>query len=236
MKNEKQKLYGQLLIDFVNAKTYDDVPIKYIENLTKAFDLYNFNFNIQATKHFLSIFNRANDPLDDNDLIILKKITENSPDGVSTKKEAVERIQAILKRVVEDIICDKIDHSRNDQDFYKILAYYNAFLSKTLSCFDGKFDETPVFSEMFLLSLAGDHYDGPNNFALEYYVSPLFFSLMEFLKNPENKNHLKKCPYCGLFFIGKDMKKKICYSKECFRRYKRLQKQKQREVNPVKYL
>ena len=54
-------------------------------------------------------------------------------------------------------------------------------------------------------------------------------SLMSFLKTSINIKRLKRCPHCKSFFIAKDTKRKICYSEECFRESKRLQKQKQRE-------
>lgn len=60
-------------------------------------------------------------------------------------------------------------------------------------------------------------------------------SLMYFLKLSDNRKKLKRCPYCKKFFIAKDAKRKICYSINCGRESKRLQKQKQRRDNPVKY-
>jgi hypothetical protein len=61
-------------------------------------------------------------------------------------------------------------------------------------------------------------------------------SLFVFLRVSNNRKRLKRCPYCKIFFIAKDMKRKICYSNECFTEYKRLEKQKQRKNDPVKYI
>lgn len=61
-------------------------------------------------------------------------------------------------------------------------------------------------------------------------------SLMNFLKASINIKRLKQCPHCKRFFIANDTKRIICYSEKCFREYKRLQKQKQREDDPVKYI
>lgn len=41
--SNKQRLYGQLILDFANAKTTDEAGLKYFENLQKVFDLpYSF--------------------------------------------------------------------------------------------------------------------------------------------------------------------------------------------------
>lgn len=61
-------------------------------------------------------------------------------------------------------------------------------------------------------------------------------SLVHFLKVRNSLKRMKQCPYCKRFFIAKDTKREICYSKECDKEYKKLQKQKQRREDPVKYL
>jgi hypothetical protein len=61
-------------------------------------------------------------------------------------------------------------------------------------------------------------------------------SLVYFLKVRDSIKRLKQCPYCKIFFIAKDTKKDFCYSNECFKEYKKLQKQNQREVDPEKYI
>jgi len=65
---------------------------------------------------------------------------------------------------------------------------------------------------------------------------PVVASLINFLCDSKKLQRLRRCPICKQFFIAKDTKRKICYSKECFTEYKRLQKQKQREVDPVRYM
>jgi hypothetical protein len=61
------------------------------------------------------------------------------------------------------------------------------------------------------------------------------FSLTEFLLNNDRRK-IKNCPYCKKFFIAKDVKRVRCYSRECEKEYRRLQKQRQREENPLKYI
>ena len=62
-------------------------------------------------------------------------------------------------------------------------------------------------------------------------------SLISFLSIKGNPRRIKQCPYCKLFFIAKDAKRKICYeNSECIREDRRLRKQKQRIENPEKYM
>ena len=52
----------------------------------------------------------------------------------------------------------------------------------------------------------------------------------------EFTKRLRKCPYCRLYFLAKDLKRKKCYSSECKKLYERTQKRKQREDNSMKYV
>jgi len=61
------------------------------------------------------------------------------------------------------------------------------------------------------------------------------YSLSNFLINTDRRK-LKQCPFCHIFFIAKDTKRKVCYSNACEKIYRRLQKQEQRRRDPVKYL
>ena len=61
--------------------------------------------------------------------------------------------------------------------------------------------------------------------------------MVEFFRGRHNRKYIKECPYCGNFFIAKDIKRKTrCYSKECDKEYQRYKKRKQRENDPVKYV
>ena len=60
------------------------------------------------------------------------------------------------------------------------------------------------------------------------------FNLVDFLSKG-NLKKIKKCSICGLLFTARDAKRKICYEDKCFRDYKRIQKKRQRDINPVKY-
>ena len=61
------------------------------------------------------------------------------------------------------------------------------------------------------------------------------YGLVSFFTD-EDRRRIKKCPICEKFFPVRDMKRKYCYSEKCLKEYRRLQKRKQRKVDPVKYI
>jgi hypothetical protein len=61
-------------------------------------------------------------------------------------------------------------------------------------------------------------------------------SLQSFLMAGRPVKNIKKCPYCGIYFMAKDAKKQYCYSNQCFREHKRKHKRHQREVDPGNYV
>lgn len=61
------------------------------------------------------------------------------------------------------------------------------------------------------------------------------YSLIEFLQKNDRRK-IKRCPFCGTFFIARDIKRKRCYdNKECEKKYQRLKKRKQRKEEPEIY-
>jgi hypothetical protein len=46
---------------------------------------------------------------------------------------------------------------------------------------------------------------------------------------------IRQCPYCKKFFIAKHSSRRRCYSNDCEKRYQRLKKRKQRELEPEIY-
>ncbi len=54
-------------------------------------------------------------------------------------------------------------------------------------------------------------------------------SLISFLSVKGNRRRIKQCPYCKLFFIAKDAKRKICYKPICKNKYHRDDMRKRRE-------
>lgn len=76
-----------------------------------------------------------------------------------------------------------------------------------------------------LLVVEDDRF-GPYKLAFRNYWNTLIgYSLSEFLYEDElNWQRLKLCPYCYEFFIAKSVDRKICYSQNCGKAYKREQK------------
>ncbi len=89
----------------------------------------------------------------------------------------------------------------------------------------------PVFYE-FANGFLGNSYHTFNNFIF----SLASYSLTEFLISNDRRK-LKFCPYCEMFFIAKDTKRKhSCYSNDCIRKWERDKKKEQRDKDPVKYI
>lgn len=73
-----------------------------------------------------------------------------------------------------------------------------------------------------------------------YWKGLIGYSLMEYMvEKKDNIQHLKKCPICSKFFVAKDLKRQICYSKECEkernRERKKLYMRKKRDPNDPNY-
>jgi hypothetical protein len=79
-------------------------------------------------------------------------------------------------------------------------------------------------------------HDDEDDLFSHYIIMPIVgYSLAEFLVHNDRRK-IKQCPYCQNFFIAKDIKRKKCYSDECFKEHERLKKQKQRGKDPAKYV
>ncbi len=61
-------------------------------------------------------------------------------------------------------------------------------------------------------------------------------ALISFLSVKGNRQRIKLCPYCKLFFIAKDAKRITCYENKCVKVDRRVRKQKQRDEHPEKYI
>jgi len=71
---EKQRLYGQVLVDFANAASTDEAGLKYFENIQKAFDLpYSF---IDKAKNNFPTLKDFYSPLTKQEIKYLEQISE----------------------------------------------------------------------------------------------------------------------------------------------------------------
>jgi hypothetical protein len=68
----------------------------------------------------------------------------------------------------------------------------------------------------------------------DFISSLALYSLKEFLI-ANDRRKIKQCPFCKMFFIAKDTKRKICYESICKNKYHQKDMQLRRENDPVKY-
>ena len=69
----------------------------------------------------------------------------------------------------------------------------------------------------------------------EYIVRITSFAFFEFFLETKNFNRIKNCSTCKQFFVARDLKRRICYSEGCRRKYHRNDMRKRRDQDPVKY-
>lgn len=81
---------------------------------------------------------------------------------------------------------------------------------------DGYFiiDMAPIISVRFL-------HDNPQPlYIAEYYYEPIAYCLIEFLREVANQKYLKRCKYCGDFFLAEDPRRQFCYEpRTCKKQY-----------------
>jgi len=155
---------------------------------------------------------------------VIKRVAEElvmykmAIEEVEWQKKVIDRDNEIHARLVKFL--DSIVNNgeiKNEKDSRFILNVCNEHPNMTFTIRNGR-----VFKN------AG-HLMEKTQFAIR--------DLFEFLADPKNIKRIKKCPYCDLFFLAKDIKRKNhCYSTDCERKYQREKKQEQRDSDPVKYV
>lgn len=85
----------------------------------------------------------------------------------------------------------------------------------------GRIEEQTSFvePEMFLNRSSSQYVSATSpHFSCEcMYHKIIAYCLVQFLQNDVYRKRLKRCPYCNLFFIAKNSKRKRCYEKNCSR-------------------
>ena len=95
---------------------------------------------------------------------------------------------------------------------------------------DNEFVNIPaMIEEDELLSSIDNYYSPMNGFSIV-----LSYLFVEYLRN-HGPRRIRKCPYCNKYFLAKHARRERCYSKECEKKYQRLKKRKQRELEPEIY-
>lgn len=137
------------------------------------------------------------------------------------------------------ILLDALEHVVGDQgleesgSIIKCITRANTILmSRTFLLGSKKGGEVKIdMAQMGMRSKTGT----PEAMLIEDIFDFACYSLISFLYLNKRRS-IKKCPICQNFFIAGDTKRKNCYSSSCRKEHRRLYKQHQREVDPVKYM
>ncbi len=155
----------------------------------------------------------------------------------SNRLKCYECDQIILKKILEDVI-GGVDYELIDHFESFMFMMNNCIRTRVETLIGESTDKGNVPSSLgrtyypsFDLTFDNRHEYDPLR---KFIISVNTHSLCEFLLH-NDRGKIKRCPYCGTFFIARDKKKIYCYAKECERTYQRLKKQKQREEEPEYY-
>lgn len=139
--------------------------------------------------------------------------------------------EAFSNGTMDDII-DTLIESRNLYS-KSVVCAEKTWKNGVLNTSTGNFKEITIFDPSQHFSRFRFHGSSPAYLFSTFIFSILGFSFLSFLKELGADN-LKKCPYCGDFFISKDVKrKKRCYKKDCEKAYRRDAKRIYRIINPA---
>jgi hypothetical protein len=165
-----------------------------------------------------------------------KSVSKDDNHGVSLFADqdvvTFEKQRNILIKALEHVISDQgIEKSG---DFTRCIVIANK-LEPTLNfiCTSEDGGETKVVkTAMKITEIEKDK--TPELVLLEDIFNLVCYSLISFLASNDRRK-IKKCPYCEMFFIAKDTKRKKCYEAICKNKYHKKDMQLRREKDPVKY-
>lgn len=204
---EKDRLFGQTVVDFVNSKTPEEACIKHFENIQQLMG-FSSDFSERLKEDLISPS--------------LTRVKGFEKAGIirQNREQEIKNARRSLRDELEMIVCGKplreiyIEPYNADGNFTYQLS--------GLKIEDDLITEVPPISE--------EEYMGDT----EDINRDLIYCLVNFLKSNDRRK-IKKCPYCDKFFIAKDIKRKRCYSDDCRKEYERNKKRKQREDEPGIY-
>ena len=130
--------------------------------------------------------------------------------------EHVKNLVKILNQLIQNVPYDKIAY------FYEVKLQAENFLGRNPFSTINR-NRTKVYSEVII-------FEGPT-----FLYELACYSLLNFLESNKQEK-IKCCPHCKLFFIARDIKRKICYDDSCLRKDRRLRKERQRNNDPLKYM
>lgn len=238
---ERERQYGQLVVDFVNAETTDEAGLNYIENIHEIFN-YSPKFIKKAKKSFPLLHSNVESLIDKVRFyiktripsLIQTKLTEDvkidQSGNLSSSDDAMplvgnatelEHINIMTNQQIFGMLLQwLIDRKHNNTTIIalkSVVRQYNQYSPRQL-ILDKNYEilEKPFFTEKEFLKLrSGDEELG----LADYYDIPLIYCFVEFVKVPENKKRLKSCQECQKFYISKTLRESKFCSDHCRLKY-----------------
>lgn len=216
MTNEEKKrytIYGQLVVEFANANSPIDAFNSLTSNWKKAHDCSG-----------------AIDLVSDFYATVITTVEDERQEAIYVQRQLVSILTSFTDGISISEMYDLKPFGQylsmfNEAETIERMNYLFTGVSETMypHCHAISY-ETALISLMFDRQALGMG---------EHCEDILSYCLVGFSKHFKGK--LKRCPYCNLFFIADNAKRKICYSNPCFKEYKRLQRQRLRATKkPVR--
>jgi len=149
----------------------------------------------------------------------IEKITYDCYSFFQQEPRHIDKIRMELQSYLKSMMRNKSEGKIILRGFVYL---YNGIFNLDVSE-DGNIEEQTSFAEpeIFLnRNFESLHFSYSNFSCRCIYHQIIAYCLVKFLQNEKYKKKIKKCPYCEMFFIAKDTKRKhSCYSNDCIRKW-----------------
>jgi hypothetical protein len=225
---DKQKLYRKVILDFANAPSFNEGFFTLLENIPAALE-----FSPKATEKVRAyrpscLLTPKNDPQ--------YEYRNFERERGQSFFDFGENVVWVLSKLASGLKLSELTLKGDDlppmSPLEPFLVIYNGRFRPIMELAEDELmlGKSSLLNERsFLLDLE----IGSQGTTLLY---ALAYCLIEFLKVPTNRSHVRQCPVCNKFFLAKNLKRTRCYSSSCEKAYQRERKQRQREGDPVKYV
>ena len=251
-------LHGNLLVNYSNASEFTDGCTAILNDI-KNINSFPDRFMEKASIKFADI-ERAYRSLNESEIELLNDLAIHLISSKGTTDENFREKHAKVVGESEIAELEFILHLANLSATQKMLLQVldnlmkgrsladsesiNFFL-KNIQRFQGKSYTVPlvVFNKFTLIqpdisksSEYSFYEEDAHTTVIFSYQKAIFHSFDIFFQLPlEFHDLVRRCPYCKLYFMVKDLKRKKCYSEECQKEYEKQKKRKQRESEPQFY-
>ena len=209
---ERERLYGKLVIDFVNAETATEAVYKTLDNLQYAFNISADlivqlkacdwkNLLAESTNLTVTI-GAIYDPEESKNVQKLEPIISTQETEIMKAKS---KLQNLLERVLRGDDLDKI------QPFLELLSIYNGSWGSGYRrgqlAFDseGSLQEVTPFDEVNLYE----------SILMSECPSFVTYCLIHFMKTKENRKYIGKCEHCNKYFIATRLNNQRFCNRQC---------------------